>query len=126
MIRDHYDEKHSVYLHRAADGRVLYVGITIDLKKRTATHRSHSPWWGQVASVEVESLQPDNGTARVRERALIRQYEPPNNRDGNPARDREDEAWQIIARRYGVIGAMDLLGERTAVQTLALLYGAVA
>jgi excinuclease UvrABC nuclease subunit len=76
-----------VYLHKDADGGVLYVGCTNDLRRRTRDHRRISPWRGQIAAVEVDSHRED-GDALRREMELIRLHEPPHNVRSNPATER--------------------------------------
>lgn len=71
---------HSVYVHLAADGTVLYVGISLDAIQRTAAHRNGG-WWEQVASIRIERL-PDRAAALAREAELIAELKPIYNRDG--------------------------------------------
>lgn len=82
MKRDVADKPHTVYVHLDADGYVIYVGCTVNLRKRTADHRRYSFWGHRIASVEVESVQPNRGRGLVREYRLIRYYQPAYNRYG--------------------------------------------
>lgn len=99
---------HTVYLHRDALGRVLYVGCSMNLRQRTREHRSRSSWFGDVSSVDIDSVQPDIEAGRAREAALIRRYEPPNNILQNwvrakPRRRRSSlEAWVAAQERESV------------------------
>ena len=103
-----YDAPHTVYVHLDAAGGVLYVGCTMNLRERTHGHRSAAYWWPSVATVKVDSTQPNYYAGIARERELIAQYEPPHNRHANPARQREKDAWNDLARRYGIIRALEL------------------
>lgn len=107
-----YDAPHTVYLHRDRQGRVIYVGCTQNLEQRTKAHRDRALWRAQIAFVEVDSVQPDYHRGRAREAALIRKYEPRNNRLSNPAVERERDAWQALAWRFGGQAASEM--ERSA------------
>ena len=88
--------EHAVYLHRDSDASVLYVGCSVALSARTKAHAYSSPWWPDVASIEVESTHTERSDALARERELIRLYEPANNKVDNPGTDWErwrDESW---------------------------------
>lgn len=81
-----YDaEPHWVYWHLAADGTLLYVGVTTDLRGRTAQHR-YSCWWSDVA--RVLSTRFETGTqAKAVEAAAIRAGRPLYNVRDNPDAD---------------------------------------
>jgi hypothetical protein len=70
---------HDVYVHLAADGTVLYVGVSLSTAARTAAHRA-SDWWQQVASIRVEHL-PTRDAALTREAELIASLKPLYNKD---------------------------------------------
>lgn len=72
--------QHDVYVHLAANGAVLYVGISLSVVTRTAAHRS-SAWWREVATIRVEHL-PDRASALAREAELIAELRPMNNVNG--------------------------------------------
>jgi excinuclease UvrABC nuclease subunit len=62
-----------VYIHRAADGEILYIGSTTTPTGRTANHianRRRTWWWPQVASVEWERYD-DRSVMAFREMNLI-------------------------------------------------------
>lgn len=67
-----------VYIARAADGSILYVGITGSLAARFATHKESSKWWAQAVEITIETW-PDRATAAARETALIAELRPPFN-----------------------------------------------
>lgn len=70
-----------VYVHEAADGTVLYVGISLDGLARTSAHRDGSGWWPQIANIRIEH-HPDRAAALDREAELIRTLKPIHNRAG--------------------------------------------
>lgn len=83
MIPPSYFHKpHVVYRFFAADGALLYIGATSDLKSRTATHRTKTPWFGEVASVETEN-HPDRWRATSAERDAIESERPRYNFNHN-------------------------------------------
>lgn len=70
---------HVVYVVRSAAGRLLYVGVTNNLRLRMGVHRSQSPWWSPTIQVTVEHF-PHRGLSERREKELIEQLKPPFNR----------------------------------------------
>ena len=75
---------HYVYRFWAADGTCVYVGCVGErgprrLSARFAQHKRQSPWWPQVARIDVAGLA---STADVitEERAQIAQLNPVHNR----------------------------------------------
>lgn len=53
-----------------ADGRLLYVGITIDIVSRFRDHRSIKPWWPDIQTIQLEHF-PDRPAARAAELKAI-------------------------------------------------------
>lgn len=106
---------HFVYLHLDADGAVVYVGVTACLAKRTARHKFASPWWSEVAAVEVESTHESYYRARVREAQLIRELAPKHNKHGGFL-----EKWQSLAMNEGLTEAEIDARRRAAVEAMTL------
>lgn len=73
------EEPTSVYIARAQDGSVLYVGITGVRIKRVGQHRQSSEWWRLAVSLELEHF-PTRKAALARELELIKDLQPPHNR----------------------------------------------
>lgn len=71
-----------VYWLRGTDGRLLYVGVTGNLRRRFQQHAGKS-WWSTVACREGVRF-PNRDGALQAETALIRRYRPPHNRQLNP------------------------------------------
>jgi predicted GIY-YIG superfamily endonuclease len=67
-----------VYIAHSAEGELLYVGVTRDLRNRLAQHKSRSAWWAPDVVITEESF--DNiFDAMGREAELIKQLRPPFN-----------------------------------------------
>jgi hypothetical protein len=60
----------ALYRFFAADGSLLYVGITGNTTQRWAAHASEKPWWPEVARKTVEWFD-DRATAEANERIAI-------------------------------------------------------
>lgn len=71
------DEIPSAVLYRLfdADGNLLYVGITGDLRGRFAKHAAEKPWWNQVARKTVTWYGSRSG-ALLAEAAAIADEQP--------------------------------------------------
>lgn len=65
----------SLYRHFAADGALLYVGISLSWPARTKAHSKGARWFDQVARVEIEHF-PDRASALDAEREAIRAERP--------------------------------------------------
>ena len=67
-----------VYVARDVEGRVLYVGVTGDMKVRLAAHRRTSRWWPLHASIDVDEFETIEAAAAA-ENERICAYDPPFN-----------------------------------------------
>ena len=76
---------HYVYRYFDAQDRLLYVGVTINLKQRDAAHRHNSAWRVDAVRREVEEY-PNRETAYKCEAIAIREESPLHNRQGLPPR----------------------------------------
>lgn len=65
----------ALYRHFAADGTLLYVGISLSWPERTRAHRSDSRWFDQVARLEIEHF-PTRDEALAAEREAIQCERP--------------------------------------------------
>lgn len=59
-----------VYRHYNKDGALLYVGVSICVLSRTASHRHAAPWFSEIHTIKVEhydtySLAADAETAAI-------------------------------------------------------------
>lgn len=52
------------------DGRLLYVGISIDAKRRMWQHSISQPWWDEVENVLAERFDTRRAAAKAEERAI--------------------------------------------------------
>lgn len=79
-----------VYQMLNADGEVLYVGYTCELRRRIRTHYKQRVWVAkEVSLVEVESEWDIREEAEAREQFLISDLRPKYNRALNPDYDSE-------------------------------------
>lgn len=86
------DKPTQLYRHYSADGRLLYVGISLSAVRRLGAHAQHASWFGQIARVEVET-HPSRRAALVAEVAAIKAENPLHNvqRPRAAPRPRDDE-----------------------------------
>ncbi len=69
---------HILYRFWAADGSLLYIGLTMDPGTRWRAHRHTQPWWATVAMVTIEHF-PDRETVTLAEVAAIKAEKPKHN-----------------------------------------------
>lgn len=69
------ERPHALYRFYAADGELLYIGITASLPTRIGDHRSDKPWWTKVADIKVEHFG-DREAVLVAEAVAIRTERP--------------------------------------------------
>jgi hypothetical protein len=98
-----HDDPTSLYRHFAADGRLLYVGVSLHAVGRLCQHRDHSAWFTEIARVEIEQF-PSRKAALDAEREAIQSEKPLHNKNkrGKPPRDevtRRPEAGHITGER---------------------------
>ena len=86
----------SVYRYYDRAGMLIYVGITRQGMGRNLQHNGGAEWWEHVSSQEVEHY-PTRKQAADREKALIRQYRPPFNKQHNIGYRELREAYQAVA-----------------------------
>lgn len=70
--------EHTLYRHFDAQGRLLYVGITVDPGRRWKQHQADKPWWAEVAQTTYEQ-HPDRASVLAAEREAILREEPLHN-----------------------------------------------
>jgi len=63
-------------------GETLYIGHTLNLRPRLASHKK-KPWWGDVACVRSSRFSRWED-AYEQEMAEIREIRPRHNKQGNP------------------------------------------
>lgn len=66
---------HVLYRFYDSAGRLLYVGITLNLPGRMQAHRSDQPWWYEVSDVRVEPY-PSRRSVLAAESLAIRTERP--------------------------------------------------
>jgi hypothetical protein len=68
----------ALYRHYDAEGRLLYVGISLSAVQRLAQH-ADKDWSADIRRVEIE-MHPDRGTAEAAEKAAIKAENPVHNK----------------------------------------------
>jgi predicted GIY-YIG superfamily endonuclease len=69
---------HHLYRHFAADGELLYVGVSLSALRRLQQHQQRSPWFDHIARVEIQAFQ-SRGEALTAERQAIATERPTHN-----------------------------------------------
>ena len=80
------DTPHYLYRHFDADGKLLYVGITLNPESRQLTHRTTTPWRHLIATITQE-MHPSLAIAEAYERHDIRTKVPLYNVSHSPDRE---------------------------------------
>jgi hypothetical protein len=77
------------------EGRLLYVGMTINPGRRMDRHRTAKEWWTEVVEIRMEQF-PDLDTLRVAERAAIVAEKPRYNIRMNGAAEAPPAVGKLI------------------------------
>jgi predicted GIY-YIG superfamily endonuclease len=84
-LRDLETQPHALYRFFAADGTLLYIGLTANPGTRWKSHAAEKPWWLNVVKVTVEHF-PTRSAVIEAERNAIQGERPlhnvTHNRDG--------------------------------------------
>lgn len=71
----------AVYRCYDADGRLLYVGMSINPQGRLASHRLYAPWFPRMVRFTAQWF-PDRATARAEELRVMRAESSLHNQEG--------------------------------------------
>lgn len=85
-----------VYRLYDAQGALLYVGSTVDVRRRMGEHALAKPWWGDVAEVTTE-VCPSVAVALATEAEAIRAEQPRYNVTGTGGLTDEDRDELVAA-----------------------------
>lgn len=66
---------HTLYRFFSEDGDLLYVGISLHMINRLASHRSGKRWWATVRNITLDH-HPNYESARLAEKIAIRDEAP--------------------------------------------------
>jgi hypothetical protein len=99
---------HTLYRFYAADGSLLYIGITNSIPTRFRDHDHDKPWYGEAVKVTLEH-HPDRDTVLVAEKEAIiaerPRYNVQHNRGASPRaavpRVAGERLWSFRSRRTG-------------------------
>jgi predicted DNA-binding transcriptional regulator AlpA len=72
------DQITQLYRHYDAHGKLLYVGISLNVMSRRLTHEATSPWFLEVVRIEIEHY-PSRDEASRAEKSAIRRERPQHN-----------------------------------------------
>lgn len=96
------DRPTDLYRHFDADGRLLYVGISLSTAARLTQHRATSHWFHKIARVEIEK-HPSRHTALKAEKQAILNERPICNLLFNEAASRKAaDAKKLLANNVPV------------------------
>ena len=98
-----------LYRHFDKDGRLLYVGISLNSVSRLSQHKNVSRWYDQIVRIEIERF-PSRKEALEAEAKAINEENPVHNTaiDGRVCWDDEYEA-----QRQKLVRMAEGLGMRT-------------
>lgn len=103
-------DKTALYRHFDENGDLLYVGISISAVQRLSQHRSSSPWFEQIAKVDIE-WHPTREAALRAEREAIISERPRYNKMHNAANDNQVKTvingWRVYLIRHREEKAID-------------------
>lgn len=123
--KDHLiNKRHYVYRHFDAEGRVLYVGCSIDVERRFRQHLFESTWWAMKVARTKITVHPTRAEGRRVEKAEIRNLEPLHNSEKYwMDTDSWDEAKFIEhASAFAETPYLDHVDRRSAAGRLYLAY----
>lgn len=114
------EELTTVYQYFAANGALIYVGITNRGTRRLHEHADSKPWWHLATGCTLEHFET-RSAALAREAQLIQRYCPPYNTQHNPERDKPlEERAQTRLRKVRLADRPD---PKTLKERRAAWYG---
>lgn len=120
----HDEAPHFVYRCYAADGRLLYIGVSYQPVKRMEQHAKRSAWFGQVATIRYVVF-PDRAYGLEKEREAIRTELPLHNQAHKPVW-RSPAEQEADAAAYQGEAALTGVRARKEAALVALRLGASA
>lgn len=121
--------KTALYRHFDADGQLLYVGISLNAINRLREHGEGSPWFDDIARVEIEYF-PNRLLASQAEAVAIAEENPVHNTNKRFATSCEqDQAIADIwynrdyAERYKVRRIGEILGREVKRHQIIYRFG---
>jgi len=88
-----------LYRHFAADGTLLYVGISLNSVVRLSQHKDASPWFAEIARIEIENFE-SRPVALAAERAAVQAENPKYNKHLRPTRAQRSDLQKLAAEDY--------------------------
>jgi hypothetical protein len=95
----------TLYRHFDCDGKLLYVGISLDALNRLAQHKFCSTWYSQIKSVTLERFPSRQGALQAEREAIIKEGPQWNIKHRKSAQEamREAEKERLSRDRFGSI-----------------------
>jgi excinuclease UvrABC nuclease subunit len=107
----------AVYRHQDADGKTIYVGQSENPDERNKHHRSQSPWWPDVCSVDVTWYKEREEAVLAEAFAIF--LERPKFNKGIPRRLLANKLFPTVSvKSYRATTKEKVKRERFAVQVL--------
>lgn len=101
----------NLYRHFDKDGRLLYVGISLDAIVRLRQHVASAEWAGLIATITIER-HPSRDEAVAAELKAIRTENPIYNRAGRAEpEDCIDGAWEMRKVEFWIAHGFPLPGQ---------------
>lgn len=85
---DLQSEAHALYRFHDADGRLLYVGITLNPANRWRDHKRDKDWWHEVDTITIEKFESRGAALLAERQAIISERPAYNIVHGRPADSR--------------------------------------
>lgn len=105
-------KKTAVYRHFDVEGRLLYVGISLDPLKRTTQHMNKAYWAERISAINIRWF-PTRGAAVDEEERAIREEKPLCNVVGQPVdlgpEPEIDEAAEMAALERHISAISEML-----------------
>ncbi len=134
-------QRTELYRHFNADGRLLYVGISVSSILRYMCHRLTSVWLNDVRSMTIEPF-PDKGSAKIAELNAIRNEFPVYNvqqskkkrkfvpasywRLSDKEKEKERASWKKIGNRIMKLRVRNGFSRHRMASELGVTYGNMA
>jgi hypothetical protein len=117
----------ALYRHYREDGTLLYVGQTITPLTRQSDHRRHSPWWRDIARIEIQHIESASVVdMNVVEEAAIERERPLYNTVYSGPRSRPAKVDLLLPIPFGEMGVNPYSAAIIAGPSLPLLAAEAA
>jgi len=63
----------SLYRHFDKDGKLLYVGVSLNVVNRLAQHKNASKWYSEIAKIDIEQFATREAALEAEKNAVIKE-----------------------------------------------------